>query len=166
MDRVAMPRFAAPADVMPLARLRWLSRDADERAREGPDEFSRRFGPWLTGALASGMWHVAVAAGEESGVVGCIYLQCIGTVPVPGILTRRWGHLTHAFVESSCRNRGLGRAMLELLVARARELELLELHVWPSTQAISLYSRAGFLTPEQRRALPDPAEPSYVLPLG
>ena len=56
--------------------------------------------------------------------------------------------------------------MLDLLITRARKLELLELHVWPSSLAVSLYTRAGFLSPEQLRALPDPDEPSFVLPLG
>lgn len=166
MDQVAIPRFAVPADATQLARLRWISREADEQAREDLEEFARRFSPWVVNALASDTWHVSVAQMKESGLVGCMYLQCIGTVPVPGILNRRWGYVTHAFVDTPYRNLGLGRAMLELLIARARKLELLELHVWPSNPAVSLYARAGFLSPEKLRALPDPDEPSYVLRLG
>jgi ribosomal protein S18 acetylase RimI-like enzyme len=166
MDRVAMPRFAVQSDATQLAKLRWSSRNADEQARMDSQEFARRFSTWLVDALASDTWHAAVAPGEGSSVVGCMYLQCVGTVPVPGILNRRWGYVTHAFVDPAYRNRGLGRAMLDLLITRARKLELLELHVWPSSHAVSLYTRAGFLSPEQLRALPDPDEPSFVLPLG
>jgi len=166
MVRKAMPRFAVPSDATQLARLRWLSRDANELVPYSIDEFSRRFAPWLVDALASGNWHAVVAPVSESSVVGCMYLQCINTVPVPGNLNRRWGYVTHAFVESAYRNRGLGREMLDLLIARARSLDLHELHVWPSVPAVTLYTRAGFLSPERLRAQPDPNESSYVLPLG
>lgn len=161
-----MTRFAAPADAPHLARLRWLSRDVDERHRESAEAFAQRFSAWLVDALTSGAWHAAVAHGRESGMVGCMYLQSIQTVPVPGTLKRRWGYITHAYVEASSRTQGLGRAMLDLLIARARDLGLNELLVWPSAPAVSLYTRAGFLSPEDQRALPDPDEPSYVLPLG
>jgi hypothetical protein len=56
--------------------------------------------------------------------------------------------------------------MLELIIGQARQLQLHELHVWPSVAAVSLYTRAGFLSPEQLRATEPPDEPSYVLPLS
>lgn len=160
-----MIRLAVPADAGDLARLRWSSRDTAERQREPLDDFVPRFGAWFVDALTSGAWHVAVAPAPGAGVLGCMYLQSVAAVPLPGVALRRWGYLTHAFVDAAHRNRGLGGAMLALLIDKARQLRLEELHVWPSVPAVALYTRAGFRSPEQQRAQPDPDEPSYVLPL-
>jgi GNAT superfamily N-acetyltransferase len=158
-------RFAEFNDAGQLARLRWASRGDDEQVPFSYDEFRHRFSSWLLDALASGTWHAAVIP-KEAGLVGCMYLQCVATVPVPGVIDRRWGYVTHAYVEEAYRNRGNGRKMLELLVAKAHDLALHELHVWPSRPAVTLYTRAGFLSPEQQRALPTGDEPSYILSLN
>lgn len=151
-------------DAAELATLRWESRDESERARESFDAFAPRFSGWLQAALRSGDWHVAVArAGAQ--VVGCMFLRRVDTVPVPGIPERAWGYVTHAYVTPEWRNRGIGRAMLGQLIADAKALGLVELHTWPSQGAISLYTRAGFRSPETQRASAPPEEPSYVLPL-
>lgn len=57
-------------------------------------------------------------------------------------------------------------AMLDLLVREGRAAGLAELHVWPSRGAVSLYARAGFLSPEAQRALDPDEEPSHVLPIA
>lgn len=95
-----------------------------------------------------------------------MYLQRVATVPVPGVASRHWGYITHAFVRAPHRNHGLGTGMLKLLIETARQLKLHELHVWPSMVAVSLYTRSGFLSPEQLRAAVPPDEPSYVLALS
>ena len=160
----AIVRFASQLDTSSLAELRWLSRSMQEQDREALSAFAPRFGLWLSDALASGAWNVAVAQ-VAGGPVGCMYLRKVETVPVPGVDARAWGYVTAAFVKESHRNGGIGREMLAHLILRAREIHLTELHVWPSTRAVSLYVRAGFLSPEQQRASGDPDEPSYVLPL-
>ena len=160
-----MVRFALPADAMQLAELRWLSREPLEQQAESLAEFAPRFSAWLLTALSSGSWSAAVAA-NSTQLVGCMFLQRVATVPVPGRRARHWGYVTHAFVRESHRNRRLGTQMLELLVAHARQSLLDELQVWPSVAAVSLYTRAGFLSPQQLRAADPPDEPSYVLPLS
>ena len=151
-------------DAAGLARLRWESRDESERAREPFDTFAPRFVGWLEQALLSHDWRVAVAC-AGAPLVGCMFLRRMDTVPVPGIRERAWGYVTHAYVTPEWRNRGIGRAMLARLIEDARALGLVELHTWPSQGAISLYRRAGFLSPEAQRASVPPDEPSYVLPL-
>jgi L-amino acid N-acyltransferase YncA len=160
----ATVRFAVNEDVRALSLLRWASRTEHERATEEQQTFSARFSKWLQNALASHQWHVAVAEGTASTLLGCMYLQRVETVPVPGTSSRAWGYVTHAYVVQHARRAGLGTTLLSLLVARARELGLHELQVWPSPEALSLYVRAGFLSPEAQRAEGD--EPSYALLLG
>jgi GNAT superfamily N-acetyltransferase len=158
-------RLALPTDASQLAELRWLSREPAERNAETLAEFTPRFSAWLTGALASESWLAAVAPGEVD-LLGCMFLQRVPTVPVPGVQSRHWGYVTHAFVREPHRCRGLGTRMLALLIHQARLLQLHELHVWPSVDAVSLYTRAGFLSPEQLRESVPRDEPSYVLPLA
>lgn len=157
-------RLALPSDAAQLAELRWLSREPCEQEAEPLVEFTLRFAAWLVPALSSGSWFAAVAL-SNTHLVGCMFLQRVATVPVPGVSKRYWGYVTHAFVRASHRNQGLGTDMLELLVGKAQQLQLQELHVWPSVAAVSLYTRAGFLSPEQVRATVPPDEPAYVLPL-
>lgn len=158
-------RLALPADATELAELRWLSREPRDQAAEPLADFAPRFSAWLVNALNSNAWQAAVAPQDAGGLAGCMFLQSIATVPVPGVVSRHWGYVTHAFVRPDHRNQGLGASMLKLLIHRARELQHHELHVWPSTAATPLYVRAGFLSPEQQSGLEPPEEPSYVMPL-
>jgi ribosomal protein S18 acetylase RimI-like enzyme len=160
-----MLRLALKSDALQLAELRWLSREEHEQRAEPLEIFTPRFNSWLVTALGSGLWLGAVAP-EGAELVGCMFLQRIATVPVPGgTLSRQWGYITHAYVRPPHRRQGLGTSMLELLIVQARQLKLHELHVWPSVAAVSLYTRAGFLSPEEVRATVPPDEPSYVLPI-
>ncbi len=158
-------RRATAHDAARLAVLRWHSRSDDERRREALPDFERRFAGWIRDALTSGAWRIVVAH-EEARIVGCMYLRRVDTVPVPGMLDRAWGYVTHAYVVESHRNRGTGRRLLGSLVDDAIAMGLVELHVWPSAGAISLYVRAGFRSPEAQRSGDEPDEPSYVLPLA
>ena len=159
-------RFATFSDAHELARLRWLSRPEHDQGAEVLKAFAERFQPWLHNALSSGSWWAAVGVRDSESLAGCMYLQRVATVPVPGMQSRAWGYVTHAFVEEASRGQGLGTALLAFLVRKAREEKLEELQVWPSSQAVSLYIRAGFISPEALRAMHHPEEASYVLPLA
>lgn len=160
-----MVRFGLTSDAVQLAELRWLSRSCQEQGAETLADFTPSFSAWLVEALGSGSWFVAVAPSNER-LLGCMFLQRVATVPVPGVSARHWGYVTHAFVREPHRNRGLGTQLLKLLIQKARQLRLHELHVWPSVPAARLYTCAGFRSPEQQRAAVPPDEPSYVLPLA
>lgn len=162
---LAMLRLALQSDSVQLAELRWLSRQADEQGAESLEEFTPRFTAWLVTALGSSQWLAAVAS-DGAVLVGCMFLQRIATVPVPGgTLPRQWGYITHAYVRPPYRRQGLGSSMLGLLIDQASHLKLHELHVWPSVEAVSLYTRAGFRSPEEVKVTVPPDAPSYVLPL-
>ena len=136
-------REATPADGAELARLRW-----DFRVGEHPEQsragFFQDFGAWLADAMASGRWVVAVAEAAPDALCGCMYLELVSKLPVPGKSRRMWGYITSCYVASEQRGQGIGRKLLDLLInaARARGLEFLIL--WPSEEAVSFYRRAGF----------------------
>lgn len=134
---------AKPADAAELARLRWEYRVQDQ-TRQAHHEFLRECEIWLKEALTSGQWTIAVAESEGQTLCGCMYLQCVSKVPIPGAIARAWGYVTNAYVCPEQRGHGTGRDLLNLLidVARTRELEFLI--VWPSEEAVTLYERAGF----------------------
>ncbi len=143
MGTFVVVREAVKEDAAELARLRWEFR-VDDQAGRSLSEFVPHFETWLLEALTSGQWVVAVAESETGSLCGCVYLQCIQKVPIPGEIQRSWGYVTNSYVASHHRGRGLGRKLLELLidVARARGLEFLI--VWPSKEAVPFYLRAGF----------------------
>jgi GNAT superfamily N-acetyltransferase len=162
----ASVRRAGPEDTAGLARLRWQSRSQAERSREAEADFVVRFEVWAAAAIASQDWVVFVAETPERDIVGCMYVRRVESVPVPGSLRRAWGWVTNAFVQPMHRSQGIGSALLASLINAARELGLHELHVWPSTEAVTLYRRAGFLTPQQQVATGVQEVPAYLLPLA
>ena len=153
------------ADAAQLAELRWESRYDRERKAEAKGRFANRFASWFEQAVISGEWFVAVAEHRDGGLVGCMYLRRIETVPVPGTTDRAWGYVTNAFVRPTFRGQGAGGSLLALLVNTARERSLHELHVWPSLGAVSLYRRAGFLSPEEQVSSGGQEIPAFFLPL-
>ena len=156
-------REASPADVVELARLRWEFRGGDQSGQAQSD-FTQDCEAWLLEAIRSGRWVIMVAASETNSLCGCMYLQCIETVPSPGEVRRSWGYVTNCYVARERRGIGVGRRLLDLLidVARARRLEFLI--VWPSERAVSFYGRAGFRPTSEVHVGPDNEPPlEFVL---
>ena len=155
-------REAAPMDAPELARLRWEFR-VEDQSLQPRSEFLRECEEWLHEAFRSGRWVVVVADAERGSLCGCMYLQCIEKVPVPGRSPRAWGYVTNSYVASEQRGHGLGRVLLDLLIdaARARGLEFLM--VWPSEDASSFYRRAGFRPVSEVHAGHDDEPPLELL---
>ena len=135
-------RLATEADGRELARLRWDFSLREQRVQDQVG-FARDFEAWLEGARASADWTVAVA--ESNGtLVGCMFLCSVKRVPVPGDAHRSWGYLTNSYVDPEHRGGGVGKRLLDLLIAQGRARGHGFLIVWPSGAAVSFYSRAGF----------------------
>jgi ribosomal protein S18 acetylase RimI-like enzyme len=162
----ASVRLAVLTDAAALAELRWLSRETSERAKEAVAAFEPTFRQWFQRALSSNTWRVAVAKGETSSLVGCMYLNRVEKVPVPGQTERSWGYITNAYVRDGSRGNGTGKALLGLLVAVAREWRLEFVVVWPSTEAVSFYKRAGFMSAEEQLTANPSDEPVLLLHLS
>lgn len=65
-------------------------------------------------------------------------------MPKPGQPTTYWGYLSNAFVSPEYRNAGVGRMLIDALLAYAREHSLGRVLLNPSDRAIPFYTRAGF----------------------
>lgn len=159
----ALIRLATPSDALELARLRWDSRVEGEsnHSRAG---FLRDCEVWLGDALASGRWVAAVAESEPGSLCGCMFLQSVAKVPVPGATHREWGYVTNSFVDSQRRGQGIGQRLLHLLIEAGEDRRLEFLIVWPSERAVPFYRRAGFRPVSDVHARPD--EPPLELLLS
>lgn len=155
-------REATPEDAGELARLRWEFRVEDQPAQPRA-EFLEKCATWLQVALRSDRWVIAVADTGEGTLCGCMYLQMIDKVPVPGAIQRAWGYVTNSYVASEHRRLGLGRKLLDLLIAAARARALEFLIVWPSAEAVPFYRRAGFCTVAETHGENDDEQPLELI---
>jgi ribosomal protein S18 acetylase RimI-like enzyme len=138
-----------------------LHRDLRLRAlRDSPDSFgdtladaaARPVAYWenLTRSVTEPGPHVMFLACEKDQRVGSAY----------GLLDREraeTGRVGGMWVEPACRRRGVGRALLQAIVARARARGLSRLSLWApahSEAALSLYRRTGFRETGACRPLP------------
>lgn len=83
-------------------------------------------------------------------------------MPRPGHADSQWGYVANMFVED-VRNRGIGSALLEAIIAAADERSYARLVLSPSARALPLFRRAGFNvaddTAGDHRLLVRPARP-------
>jgi ribosomal protein S18 acetylase RimI-like enzyme len=150
-------RRAEPGDARELARLRWEFRPQDQPGRDF-GEFRREFEEWLGEALTSD-WMAAVAETGDGVLVGCIFLRSVSKVPNPAARDRAWGYVTNSYVAPAHRNRGAGTRLLDVVIDAARERGHEFLIVWPSEEAVSFYTRAGFREVADAHAGPDDYPP-------
>lgn len=154
-----MPRVrsATPGDADELARLRWDFRvEHGTPADRSFDDFLEEFVGFARSVLAEGSPWRAWVAEEGDRLVGCVWFQLVEKVPHPS--RRRWerpiGYVTNVYVEPDRRNEGLGGRLMDQALAFARERDVAEVVVWPSTRSVSFYRRAGF-GPEEAPLLLD-----------
>jgi len=81
---------------------------------------------------------------DGANLVANINVVAVNKLPKPGKLHPKWGRLSNVRTAPEYRNKGVGRALMEKVVAWAKEQEFEELLVCPSEQSISFYERAGF----------------------
>jgi GNAT superfamily N-acetyltransferase len=133
---------AGEADVAALAELRalWV---ADTQ----PDpEFTKRIAAWIA---AEGERRTTWLAALGEQPVGMASLFEYRRMPKPGRADARWDYVANIFVRRASRKHGIGSALLAELLATAEKRSYARLVVSPSPEALSLYRRAGFLTPEE-----------------
>jgi GNAT superfamily N-acetyltransferase len=139
-DAVAI-RQANQDDIAVLAALRrqWSEEQAGQRLDDAT--FEARFAHWYATEAARRVTFLAEVAGE---VVGMVNLAVFERMPRPGRSASRWGYLGNAFVLAGYRNRGLGTALLNALVAYAQDAGCARIVLSPSDRSVPFYRRAGF----------------------
>ena len=137
---MALIRLAGPDDLTALAdlRRRWTTE------RQGPSadpDFAHRFSDWFTAEARRRRFWLAEVDQEAVGMVNLLHFE---RMPTPGRDAGRWGYLGNMFVVAEHRGRGVGRQLLDALVAHAEAEGLVRIVLSPSDRSIPFYRRAGF----------------------
>jgi GNAT superfamily N-acetyltransferase len=131
---------ATADDVGALTELReqWTR----ERHGTGADPgFADRFGAWFTAEAHQRTFWLAV---HDATAIGMANLLTFERMPGPGVDTGRWGYLGNMFVVPDHRNAGVGRQLLDTLVAHADARGFERIVLSPSERSVPFYRAAGF----------------------
>jgi GNAT superfamily N-acetyltransferase len=134
-------RVAGAADVAALAALRALWSGGGE-----PD-FDRRMAAWIADEGDRRTTWLATVGDEPVGMASMLEYR---RMPRPGRPDSRWGYVSNMFVREDVRNRGIGSALLEAIIAAGEERGYVRLVLSPSARSVPFYARAGFVTPDER----------------
>lgn len=66
-------------------------------------------------------------------------------MPRPRDRVGPWGYVTGVFTRPEARNAGVGRRLLDHVIAWAKARPLHLLLLWPSERSVPFYRRAGFV---------------------
>lgn len=129
------------ADVRALADLRFMWRHDESGERGDLDTFGPAFAEWWA---AHAETHVAFVGEIGGHAVGMAWLGIITRVPGPEHFRRLAGIVQSVYVRPEARGLGLGGALVDAVVAYARQRGLDYLAVHPSELSYPVYERAGF----------------------
>lgn len=132
-------RVADAGDIGAIASLRSLWTAGAE-----PDpDFETRMTAWL--AVEGDPTWLATLGDSPVGMASVFEYR---RMPRPGHPDSRWGYVSNMFVREDFRNRGIGSALLETIIAAADERCYARLVLSPGAQALPFYRRAGFIVPD------------------
>ena len=137
-------RPAEPADAELLARHRaavW-----HEVGEWSPEDLRPQIPVWtefFRAGVATG-FYVAFIAERAGRVAGSGAVLVHLSIPRPGLLSDRAGRVQSVYVEPAERHNGVARAIMERILAFARESNLISLSLHPSDPARRLYATLGF----------------------
>lgn len=133
-------RQAEADDAPTIASLRSSWRPGAEDAAG----FARRIAAWLA---AEGERRTTWLAEVSDAPVGMASLVEYRRMPSSGTPDSVWGYIGNMFVRGDVRSRGIGSALLSVVVAAADDRGYERLVLSPSTRAIPFFMRAGFVVP-------------------
>jgi GNAT superfamily N-acetyltransferase len=137
-------REAEPADAELLAKHRaavW-----HEVGEWSLEDLAPQIPVWtefFRGGVTAGTYVAFIA--EREGLVagsGAVLVQL--SIPRPSLRSERAGRVQSVYVEPSERHSGVARAIMERILAFARESNLISLSLHPSEPARRLYAALGF----------------------
>lgn len=140
-------RRARPADALPLARLRWEFRAAQDRPNEGRARFVRRCAAWMRAALARRTAWVAWVASDGATIVGHVWVGVVEKIPNPVAEAERHAYVTNVYVAPAHRGAGLGGRLMAAALAWCDAHAIDSIVLWPTAKSRRLYGRHGFAAP-------------------
>lgn len=133
-------RLAGFDDLAALTRLRqqWV----EEQRGPSPDApFAHRFEQWFLAEHRQRTFWLAEIGGVAAGMVN---LLTFTRMPTPGRPGGGWGYLGNMYVAEAHRNAGIGKLLLDALVAHADRNGLERIVLNPTERSVPFYRRAGF----------------------
>lgn len=137
---MAVIRVAGTNDLAALTDLRaqWTR----ERHGTEPDPgFAERFATWFAAEAHQRTFWLAL---HDDQAIGMTNLLTFERMPSPSIDSGRWGYLGNMFVLEAHRGAGVGRQLLDALVAHADAQGMARIVLSPSERSIAFYRAAGF----------------------
>lgn len=128
------------ADLADLARMRvhWSTGQPNE-----PDpEFAGQFANWWAGESGERVGWIARAPGGRA--VGMANAAIFTRMPRPGCPAVRWAYVANVWVAPDHRRRGVGRALMDVLLDWARTENMQRVVLNPSEISLPLYRSVGF----------------------
>jgi GNAT superfamily N-acetyltransferase len=132
-------RLAGADDARALAALRARWSEGEEPG------FEQRMADWLEAEGERRTTWLALLDGKPVGMTSLFEYR---RMPRPGRAASRWGYLSNMFVLEPFRDRGVGTALLDAVIAAAGERGYARLVLSPSERSVPFYQRAGFIVPD------------------
>ncbi len=148
-NSASVPRIrpAVPEDAPQLAALRYRFRAGLGAPVEEEGAFVARATAWFATRLTLPAWRCWLAVDAADELIGQVLLQFIEKVPNPVEEAETIGYLTNLYVRPEHRGRGLGARLLQTALAACPAETVDTIILWPTAQSVTLYKRAGFITP-------------------
>lgn len=141
-------REATVNDIEALADLRWQMSSEYEKGAVTREQYIAAYYESVRDELAQGRY-VAWLAEVDGQPVACTVLIWWSMPPNIEELHRRRGYVSSVFTHPDYRRLGLARGLMELLVARARDLHISKLLLNSSSMGRPLYLSMGFVMSER-----------------
>jgi GNAT superfamily N-acetyltransferase len=137
---VALIREAVADDLDALVALRatWV---AERRGPAEDPDFPQRFAAWFERERPQRAFWLAEAGGAAIGMTNLLTFE---RMPGAGADIGRWGYLANMFVLADHRGHGVGRQLLDAVVADGDARGLVRIVLSPSDRSVPFYRRAGF----------------------
>jgi GNAT superfamily N-acetyltransferase len=135
-------RRASDDDLRVLIGLR---RAWDEESAGAPVDdpgFDAVFGEWWAAERESRTFFIVEIDGRAVGMANVKHYH---RMPTAGREAGRWGYVGNVFVLAEHRNAGVGRALMDEVLAWAGEMRMGHLRLAPSPRSGSFYARLGFV---------------------
>ncbi|GAA1824489.1 hypothetical protein GCM10009682_50890 [Luedemannella flava] len=132
-------RVAEAADAAAVARLQ-QAMDRELGAAEEAGFIDRFAEVWLADLDRRPTW----LAERDGQPIGVLVLVVVDNLPRPGQPLRRWAHVSLVFVDKAARNAGIGRLLLDEVLAWAAANNVNRVQLNANRNSARLYQRTGF----------------------
>ena len=135
---------AAFSDIPELTELRllYLTEDLGELSETDADAIQKTLPGYLQAHLNKDLFVYVL---RDSGLIAaCAWLLVVEKPMSPRFLNGKTGTVLNVYTRPAFRRRGYGRAVMEALLADAREMELCTIELKATEDGVPLYKAVGF----------------------